>query len=900
MKFNSSRLKDKNYKINIELREARANDEIVALGESEIIRAILRLKGLDNSRGTISQLTANKKLLQKQSDTKDNRKKIKEINRQLDNILFVPEIVNVQFDDARHYKNIIDDGLFINDIKYNRLLTGSGMARASTVQFVQEGFYEIELKAVLDNYRDKTKAIVPAKYAAYSALLSSATYPITQPKFCVVKDYKYSKKRLVDYVVEIADADDYVEERFIDIETNAFDGQGIVSPKMAKIWSMDLGIMDYTPNSFCIRGAFLKGQCVVFDFHKFAEEISHNYIIQDIWGNNVDIYDVDVIITESQLKLWFAYNSCAHYVECSNKSHIGWGVSRTTPKIEKDMFLSSYQLLQVLDLSESQIRDMCFPTIDWITHISYSDANHALLYLLGSMCDNEILQDNWFSNIKNPNIKALLLNHKLYGDAYIKKIVAQSLNKKIKESKMGKLLFPGNWQVNISDPYAFCEYVFGMEVKGLLEEEEHFSQYWIRKGVSRVASGRSPLTWKSEMNILNFKNNPEIQKWYGHLNSGIVFNIHGVDCMLMADSDFDFDLSFSTSQKEFIDGASRGKPVTYEKKVAQKEIITDENLYKSDINSMGSKIGLITNIGTTTYCLLPLYKPDSIEYKILIERLIILRKLQGAEIDKTKFGSTKALPKWDKWINITDNMDANQKAEAELKNKLIVNRRPRFMIYLYPEFLAKYRNHRSIYENYCESVYNCSLDDLLNNSNRNVFQEDIYKKYQEFNPYIETNSIMGSICSIMEKNMEDVKSGIKDNKDFNYNDMINCDIKIDSKKLSMMDNLYKQYKKIKIIRDKTGSVEHLLDSKYAELISFAYENISNNSSELANLSVYLCYKNRGASSRDFCWRLFGNEMVNNLINNGYDRAYIPLLDQSGDIHYLGKRYSVLGHIVKGG
>ena len=34
-------------------------------------------------------------------------------------------------------------------------------------------------------------------------------------------------------------------------------------------------------------------------------------------------------------------------------------------------------------------------------------------------------------------------------------------------------------------------------------------------------------------------------------------------------------------------------------------------------------------------------------------------------------------------------------------------------------------------------------------------------------------------------------------------------------------------------------------------------------------------------------------LLMNMIENGYDRARVPLKDDFGDIHYLGKRYSIL-------
>ena len=84
-----------------------------------------------------------------------------------------------------------------------------------------------------------------------------------------------------------------------------------------------------------------------------------------------------------------------------------------------------------------------------------------------------------------------------------------------------------------------CEHIYGMEVKGLLNEFEHYSQYWNKKDVDTVVAMRAPLTWRSEVNILCLQNNEKVNEWYKYLYSGIIYNIWGRDCMQHADSDFD-------------------------------------------------------------------------------------------------------------------------------------------------------------------------------------------------------------------------------------------------------------------------------------------------------------------------------------------------------------------------
>jgi hypothetical protein len=610
-------------------------------------------------------------------------------------------------------------------------------------------------------------------------------------------------------------------------------------------------------------------------------------------GKEVNVYDVDVILTVSQLKLWTSYESCEHYVSCCEKNGIGWGVSRATPEKEKDSFYTSYQLLQVLDLSQEQVENMCKPTVDWIRNVSSGNVNHALLYLLGDMCKKEELNDGWFNTLDNWNLKAVLLNNKLFGDSYFKKSVYQSLNKKIKESKMGKILLPGNWQVCISDPYAFCEHIFGLPVKGLLQEKEHYCKYWIDKNVYTLASGRSPLTWKSELNILHLKDNEYTSEWFGHIHSGVIFNIHGVDTMLMADGDFDYDICFSTSQKEFIEGASGGKPVTYEHGGAEKKIIEEDKLYLADIRTMGSKIGFFTNLGTSFYSLIAMFDKNTKEYEELIKRLIVVRKLQGQEIDAAKTGKVTVAPKWDRWIKITETMDEHEKLEANFKNRLVANRRPRFMTYLYPDYMKKYKKHHEIYNNYSESLYGYGIDELVAKRDKTDYQEEIVAKYNEFNIFIDSDSIMGYVCRFMENSFSGIKSNLKDVIGFDYKCLVDKSVPLSDYKLGLMKKLYRRYKSIKGgIHNFDDDIESV-DTKIASMRDEAYKTISSSSAELANLSLLLCYETYASANRDFCWKLFGEEIVNNLWNNNYQDALIPMKDDTGNILYLENKYSNL-------
>ena len=82
---------------------------------------------------------------------------------------------------------------------------------------------------------------------------------------------------------------------------------------------------------------------------------------------------------------------------------------------------------------------------------------------------------------------------------------------------------------------------------------------------------------------------------------------------------------------------------------------------------------------------------------------------------------------------------------------------------------------------------------------------------------------------------------------------------------------------------------------FVEQVLHLMENISNNIQELANLSVYLCYKLK--KNKDFCWEIFGTGIVSNLIenkiNSGDSNVMLPQSYKDGEIEYLGENFTML-------
>lgn len=555
--FTFDRLKNSDFNINITPLQADLNEELISLADNECLRAIRRIT--DHPFDTLGELKleglfSDRKKLTKQKNSTENRKKIAEINNSIRNLLFIPEYVCVTFPSRikkSDYEKINKNGFVINNVKYKWLLCGASHQRTNRAFYCSENIFE-SLYEILNCGAKNIPMLLP-KYNAYIALSSSASSVVSTPNVCVVPDCEIKMTKMVDWVEQVGNSDYSITRVPKELNFNLFDGMGIISPRLAEKWASELDI-NYIPSCWGIRSAFVKGMVCVMDFHQFAREVAKADTITDLYGNIVDVESVDMIITQSQFKLWSAYDSWQSYCELHSKYGWTWGITKVSPQKDVEWVPANYQYLQVLDLQDSDIKELCRETAEWFRRIT-DDESHSfkLLYLLGRLAKVGDPKIVW-EKLQDHAIKALMLNKSLVKDEHLTTRIVGSIRKKIRQSFLGKIIIRGNYQTRISDPYALMEWIFKLPVKGLLAEDEDYIEYWNKKGVTQVVAMRSPLTWRSEAHILNLKNSENMRKWYRYLSSGIVYNVWGCDCMLEADADFDLDCTCTTNNEIFLKG----------------------------------------------------------------------------------------------------------------------------------------------------------------------------------------------------------------------------------------------------------------------------------------------------------------------------------------------------------
>lgn len=916
MKFKSSRLKEFDYNITLNFDEAKANGEIIALADNQILRSIRGIKEkYDNDYIKFdSQILElwyeGREKLRKRRNSEGNIKRIDELQNNINNMMFIPEYITIVMEHPSHYSYLFENGLKLNNKLYVRFSCSASQSRVSTVVFCESDMAE-KLRLKFDNGRDLNKKLSPSKFNAYLGVSGSATKVVSTPNFCVVPDYKVNKEITVNFVTETDwNKDDHIEEKTITQEFNRFDGQGLISYKKAQEWATELGL-GYVPAQWCIRQNYLKGMLCTFPIHEFCKtENKGNYIIDSLYkdqdGNSikVNLKDVDVIVSESQFKLWDSFDNLETYKENCEKNGLTWGVSLYSPEEDKNILKMNYQFNQTLNWNKKDIEKVSQKFVDWISGVNSDNIYYTLLFLLGKNTTKEKIK-KYLNSSENYWVKSLILNHELIKDKYFKRKIYDLIKKKIKNGCLGEILVDGNFQTLVSDPYSMMQHVCGQEVTGLLKENEYYSSYWNKKDVKVVDSMRAPLTYRSEHVKLNLVENEKINHWYRYCYTGVIINVFGQEVLHWAGSDWDYDQIATTSDSTAIKGVYKNElPVVYEPPKVDKIIITPESLYNADLFAFGSIIGSITNKSTSGYALLPLFEEDSKEYKTIMNRLKMCTKLQSAQIDKAKIGrEVKGIPKsWVEYQKIKSDDSEEVKQDKEFYNSILLDKHPYFFIYLYKDTLNKYKKYRNGYNLSCLQKFKVSLDDLINKKRKTSEEKNFIETYYKYLPVIDSDCVMNNLCKYIESINFNIKEKLKMKDIEDFYTLYKHDGIVENEELYKV--LFKEVKKFnKSIRDagNMGIYNNNYNEKYNQdlgtEINSQYEefrktmnDLCSNIYELVNYLVRIFYVDYPSANKDLLWNTYGKYMFNNIKRKVKTPILFPIPDGNGDIEYLGFKY----------
>lgn len=890
-KIHSSRLRKEKWKLTLPIDEARRNDEVISLADSQVLRWIDELNGITDADEQARDIKNEIKKIRKEQNSVQNRRRIKALYSKLDALQYKPDYMCLIIDKEKDYYKACR-GFTINGITYRRLLGTNGGIKNSTIVFVNEAHVD-ELRRRIDNGRNPDAKLVTAKLEAYKALTCSASTPVSLPNgVLVVNDCETEFSSDIVYLTDECDGEPIMEERKSQtIKMDASDGYGLMLPSLAERWSKELGL-DYTVSGVNTRFSFEKGMVFTFDFIDFASKIADGkYIVKDAWGNDVDIRNIELILTTSMVKLWDSYKDCNEYISKSVANGYTFGVAKSCPKeLEKERALN-YQFIQSYDLDDKDIDELIAPTMNEIKDVLRGDWRKTVLFLKGAGLN----EDN-IDRAENDFIKALMIDSRMIDDPFIQNSVYQLIRNRINEAKVGVLKVHGNYSIVSGDPYALCQSIFGLKITGLLSSGEIYNRYWSDEGSKKLACYRAPMTCHNNIRLVIPNDTEQARYWYQYMRTCTIFNAWDTAASALNGMDFDGDLVMLTDNKVLVEKLETLPALMCAQRKADKKIPTDEDFVKSNIESFGNDIGQTTNWITSMFEVRSRYKKGSKEYNTLSYRIRCGQLYQQNAIDKAKGIICKPMPKT--WHDRHAANKIENDTDRDFYRSIVADKKPYFMRYIYPSLMKQYNTYIKNTDRNALREFQMTVEEMkqLPFCELSDRQRDFLRYFDYRMPVGTGDCVMNKICRRFEKEFDGYIGKHNSLVKFDYR-IMRGNAEYSASQFNAIKKLYEDFNKRLRNYAVFADYERVDECDSYNELSLMNDDfrrecniICQNKDAMCNIILDMCYTR--SSTKRFAWSMCGDEIIHNLLERNNHTISFPVIDCNGNIEYCGDRFSV--------
>lgn len=765
---------------------------------------------------------------------------------------------------------LIDRGFTYNEKLYEFAFASAGQIREKKLVFIESEIYKavqgklfagLTDEMINDTKIGESKGIVTGKLLAYKALCNSSSVEYKNYiKNKLNKDIKFDINKVIvvpDFEYEIKEVEhEYINSKF---EINTVKDKSLINPVVD---GAGICLPSFSKNNLQFRAPWIKGLLTPFDYIKFAKVNGINKpVVKDAWGKEWDLKDhgIQIILTESQLKMRKYYESWEHYKEEFNNNKCEFSICNEESLQAKDFRDSSvsYQMIQTLyditneelegisSFSKQKIKDIITAAKMWTDRNKTKKEQNTYKNLLLSIAGINTKDD-----YKRPIHHALNLCDELLYDKYIQSTIRKKKEDFMKDARSGKLKIEGSRTVYVlPDVIAFGQHLFDLEVTGGLDKGEVSCKLFEEDVEFDML--RSPhLYIEHSINtnkldkIINEDRKLNIKDWYK--TNGVYVSINSTASFELA-YDVDGDTLIlipdtTKSGKEFVKVAKRHAkhvlPLDYEMSKGDISTVDKKNIKKSLRDAFNA------NIGEISYKIAKVFNKDEITDQD-IEDVKLLKYMNNMEIDYAKTGfrikpENKNIKERLKGIDYIKKEFVNEAGEVEVKN-VKVN---------IPYFFIDAKNKTKDKVESCNNSTMNRINALFNNKN---FDNLRFAK-GEFNHKWLMNNVNIEFDEVL-------------NKRYDY------EIKKNSIEIQKQIKKSTKYVKIpKIVSFKEKITEGYNDDIYIvdSLIKYLYETthkeVENEDGEIKEI------RQNKTKNLFFLWEAFGETLIHNfkmnLLNEG--------------------------------
>ena len=406
-----------------------------------------------------------------------------------------------------------------------------------------------------------------------------------------------------------------------EVEHVAMDGSGFMMPSISDKIGKKLNLK-YPLFWVGIRelGVASKGLLVKFDFKKYLRE-EHGLdklIVKDMWGDDIDLFKVDVIMNESQVKWAKFFKNREEIEDLKNlekykpysKLFDGFTITKINKEHPKKYTEANYQILSNLNLTPNELETLSRETEDIYNRVINGDID-AIKIMLGDVARENEEQDVLSASTKLH--KLLQLDENIKHTQYSYKTIGNLINKKVNNLAGGGLYLKGNYKVVIKDAFSYIDSLIEQKYNDKGQLIGTICQRGLKDNTNYVPGesgkrvlARSPLNSATELIKTELVNHELYNKYFDQLSSDICFYPFNDFMMRQSGEDEDCDISFVIDEEiiynsviEEIDKDGNRWYFRNQFDGAKPDIrlFNDDNMYKAILQTRGNLIGKLSNYG---------------------------------------------------------------------------------------------------------------------------------------------------------------------------------------------------------------------------------------------------------------------------------------------------------------
>lgn len=496
------------------------------------------------------------------------------------------------------------------------------------INFVMDFYNIISLGKIEEKLNTKEKMYINKDIIARLSLATSSTEMIKLDeniidKIVVLKEKTY--KHIAEYQTINAEKLENGEVELNNAEKKECeftfsDGFGLGSETLFNKISEIKGYkIDYAVIRL-YNGLACKGVVCRFNWNNYIKDnlnkanddyfkvIDNKYYAKDIFNEWVNVSDALLILNETQVKWCKWWNSkeeikdniekFKEYYDLNNSLYI----SRVNNKDEKEYTKCNYQLLNVLNITPREIKELITYDLDMYKSITDKDT-----YKLENSFDRKMIQlgdyskeeigDNFELSASTKIHKLLQIDKKFSDLKSAKTTICNNIRKSVNQLAGGKFYIKGNYKTIAENPID----IINLMLTGHLEEPIlKDNECYVYKELGKRTLARNPIANMSEVQKVELVENEELERYLGKdFTKELIFFPRSNICSLMSGADKDGDECLVTNNQTIYNSVINTIPFFHNDNIkADKLEFTIDNMYYSIVKGSGAIINKIS----TTLC----------------------------------------------------------------------------------------------------------------------------------------------------------------------------------------------------------------------------------------------------------------------------------------------------------